>query len=319
MNTRRQWILRVLVSAGLLGGLVWAIGPDAITGIRVRQWGWLPAVVVLANLDRLLMAYKWSLLLAALGLRPGFRSILASYYSGTLWGALLPMSVGADLVRGVHLHGAGASGRSIAASIIMERLLGVVASLIVGLISVILAVTLVGAGLIALGVLLALGCTAMLLVIAGLLTSRRFAWAVVVTLRRVRRGWAMRLTSAHRALRRYRHSRGTLARFTGLSVLEQWLPAVCDWCVARALGFDVPLWSFVVFVPLILAAARIPLTVGGLGLREGLYVYLFGYASVAPAAALAVGLSAYVLSLLALLPVQFVLTWLPTSKPTPGR
>ncbi len=311
MSPRGRWLVRLLLSAGLLGGLVWAVGIDAITSIRIERWVWLPAVFVLANLDRLLMAFKWSLLLEAQGLRPGFRSVLASYYSGTLWGALLPMSVGADLVRGVHLYRSTAEGRRVVASIVMERLLGLVATLIVGLVSAFLAVWLVGAGLLVLAIVLSVGCITALLLIAGLLGSRRLAWLAVHILRRQRRRWATRLAAAHRAFRQYRRFPGTLSAFTGLSIVEQWLPAVCDFCAARAIGMDVPLWPFVVFVPLIVAASRIPLTVGGFGLREGLFVVLFGYAGINAAAALAVGLSAYALGLFSLLPVQAALLGLP--------
>ena len=106
-----------------------------------------------------------------------------------------------------------------------------------------------------------------------------------------------------------------MGRFLGWSFLEQFLPVLCDYSVCRAMGFDIPFWSFIIFIPVIVALARIPLSIGGFGVTEGLFVYFFAFVGVSGSEAFILGLAAHVLALLAVLPGFF---YCAVSAHTPG-
>ncbi len=75
------------------------------------------------------------------------------------------------------------------------------------------------------------------------------------------------------------------------------LTAVIGW----AFGLHVPFVYFLVIVPTIFLLIMLPISIGGLGVREAAYVYLFGLVGVAPEAALGLAIVNYLLRLLSVL------------------
>src|SRR3546814_3733401 len=71
---------------------------------------------------------------------------------------------------------------------------------------------------------------------------------------------------------------------------------------AWALGLDFPIAHFFIFVPIVNLLTQIPLTVGGLGLREAGFVSLFGVVGMNAESALALSLLVYAMSVAATLP-----------------
>jgi hypothetical protein len=92
------------------------------------------------------------------------------------------------------------------------------------------------------------------------------------------------------ALRRYRKHHRALAQAFLLSVLLQALIIVTCYCIGVGLNLGVPLVYYFLFVPLITALAMLPVSVAGLGVREGGVVYFFAKAGVGAGAALGMSL-----------------------------
>ncbi len=92
---------RLAVTVGLLGVLVFVVAEPAellalLSGSRLMP---LLAAVALSALDRFVMAYKWSLLLAARGVAVGLWTAVRAYFASSLVGLILPVTVGADAMR----------------------------------------------------------------------------------------------------------------------------------------------------------------------------------------------------------------------------
>jgi hypothetical protein len=100
----------------------------------------------------------------------------------------------------------------------------------------------------------------------------------------------------------YRNHPLALAWFLLLSIIEQSVPVVGTWLTALAFNIDLSLLESAAIAPLALLFTRIPVSVSGFGVVEGLYVAFFGL----------VGLSAtdsFILGLIANLSI--VITTLP--------
>jgi uncharacterized protein (TIRG00374 family) len=67
-----------------------------------------------------------------------------------------------------------------------------------------------------------------------------------------------------------------------LSLLNQVLAAVATMAFGRALGVHIRFVDYLAFIPLVGLIASIPVTPGGLGLREGLTIYLLHSVNVLP-------------------------------------
>jgi uncharacterized protein (TIRG00374 family) len=92
------------------------------------------------------------------------------------------------------------------------------------------------------------------------------------------------------ALRRYRGHHRALGQAFGLSLLLQALIIVTYYLIGAGLGLGVPLLYFFLFVPLITCLSMLPVSVAGLGIREGGVIYFFAKVGVPAAAALGMSL-----------------------------
>src|SRR5215213_1692565 len=90
----------------------------------------LALVVAIQTADRILMALKWHQLLRVLDGRLGRGDAIRIYYESTFIGFALPLGgLGPDIVRFARLRSRGMDPHVTIASIVMERLNGVVATL----------------------------------------------------------------------------------------------------------------------------------------------------------------------------------------------
>jgi uncharacterized membrane protein YbhN (UPF0104 family) len=71
------------------------------------------------------------------------------------------------------------------------------------------------------------------------------------------------------------YSPAALARATAASLLFNLTLIVGNYLLGVAVGIDLSLWYYFLFVPIISVLLMVP-SVGGLGIREGAYVFLFG-------------------------------------------
>jgi uncharacterized membrane protein YbhN (UPF0104 family) len=70
---------------------------------------------------------------------------------------------------------------------------------------------------------------------------------------------------------------------------------VTQYSIARALSVDAPFYLFPLFVPIISIINLLPLSFNGLGMREGVYQFLFVPMGVSSASAIAMSLAFYFL------------------------
>ena len=73
-------------------------------------------------------------------------------------------------------------------------------------------------------------------------------------------------------------------------VIVQLNGIIVAYLLSRALGLEIDFAPFLIFVPVINAIAKIPVTFGGVGLREGSYALLFGYIGVSTSQSVALSL-----------------------------
>ena len=99
-----------------------------------------------------------------------------------------------------------------------------------------------------------------------------------------------------------------------LSVLVQSELAACQYLLARGIGVNASLSLFLFCVPVAGVFASLPLTVNGLGVREGAYLVLFGMAGMDRSNAIALGLLWFVSTALGALPGSIAFVVLPVGS-----
>ena len=303
MSGARKVFVRVLVSGGLIAALLLFVNVPEVFGLLLSASPALLVVLIaLHTLDRVLMAFKWWLLLVAEKLGVGLGEATRAYYISSFAGLFLPMTVGADIVRTVTMRHMGRTAKIIA-SISVERGIGALAQFALVGLSLLVIVQLGLAGPEAmnttrLGVLIAV---VVLLLAACLLLSFGIARRVASAWQQ-RGGIAEKLGNLAAAYAGYSSHRGTLWSFLGLTVLEGFLPVTIHYFAAMALGLDMPYYVFVAIVPIAFLVARLPISLGGIGIQEGAFVGLALVLGFQRDRALAIALLSQITLIVALIP-----------------
>jgi len=186
-------------------------------------------------------------------------------------------------------------------SVVLERMLGVLPAALMALGSLFLLHTYGrdNAGLAAL-------VTALLLCLVGGSLALSFWAPGLEALERASRprlrAVGKTLTQWHHAYREFHHRAPVLLAFVALSLIEQGFPIVIAALAARALGVRIPPVYLLAALPPVLLFSRLPISVGGLGVQEGSFIYMLSLFGVPSTQALSVILLSNALLVLSLLP-----------------
>jgi uncharacterized protein (TIRG00374 family) len=93
-----------------------------------------------------------------------------------------------------------------------------------------------------------------------------------------------------RSLGEYIKSRPVLVRLVVLSTLIQAMRIVMIHWIGLSLGVDVSVLYYFLFIPIITVLTMLPISLAGLGISEGAYVYFFAVAGVGSTEAVSISL-----------------------------
>jgi hypothetical protein len=249
---------------------------------------------------QLLCARKWALLANALGFRRRYADYARFYYVGMFVNLLGPSTIGGDVVRALALGDDGRRGLAVT-SVLADRVSGLFVLVLIG-------VT-------ALGLVPTYGLPLALSWIAGAFALALFFgwWSLPWLARLLPRAHRIRQV-VERDLAPLWSDRGLLGRVGLLAAVFHLGEAGIEYCLARALGLDVPYAYCVLLHPAVSILAAVPVSIAGLGIREGGYVFFLERIGVPAPAALAFGLLWFAVVVLGALPGG-ILLW----RPAPGR
>ena len=281
--------LRILIAVGLTAYVVSQADPRAVLNAAASaSWPWLTSALLLVLVDRALMAYRWMVLLCALspGTRPPFAAVLRIFFVSTFVGSFLP-SLAGDVYRAYSLSRLQVSGVESAASVIMDRALGVVSMVIVALVSLALAVELSAVpGVLWIVTLGAAGCAAAAAVLYSESIATRVQESAMWMGPRIGT-LAGRLVEAVRRYTRH-HAELTVVLLTSIAV--QVVRVLQAYCLGVAIAIAAPVWAYFVFVPLIVLVMQVPISISGLGTSQLMFDVLFGRLGVSSPQAVALSI-----------------------------
>jgi uncharacterized protein (TIRG00374 family) len=299
-------LLKLSVTTVLVGVIVWLGGVTDVIGIMGRMHpGYIALVLLVNTADRALMTFKWIQLLRSRGMDLPFLHAMRIYCASMVWGTFLPATVGADVVRAFSTSRIGLDSNVVVSSIIIERMVGFLSALLLGLISLVL-LSLSGsldprlrvAWFV--GTPLLIGATS---VFALSFNKRAFKWLESRLFYRWRENRLMlRFRHFYGIYRAYRDDKKILAVFFALTMGEQLLPILHLWLIAWGLGIEVSLLYVAGAVPLSMLISRIPVSIDGLGVFEGTFILLISLAGVSAPEAVAIAFMGRILETASWLP-----------------
>ena len=292
LKSRLLTLLKGAVSLGLIAFLFLRMDLSQLGGI-LRQAEYLyllpAALLFLAAMTN--SALKWYILLRAQGIRVPFRAVLSYTYVGFFFNNFLPANVGGDVMRGYGLARHTEQITEAAISVIVDRVVGMVAFMIAAVGSATWAIVVMQRSELqgieaaaAAGLVLTAGGFGVILsrrVRAGL--ARVFEWKPIARL-------APTYGRVSEALNAYRYGYGPLAAALCLSLVTLVLTNLTDYLIAQSLGGGVPLIYIFIFNPIIAFVLLAPISIGGLGVTQAAYPFFYGLVGVSTSLAFAVSL-----------------------------
>jgi glycosyltransferase 2 family protein len=274
----------------------------AVTALSHLTVGAILLATLFYLLDRFSMSFKWNILLRYRGYWLSHWDAFRLYLASGFVGYGIPASVGGDIFRAARLAITGRSASKISATIVLERVLGLLA---------ILAVSWVGLLCIVLGGRLELtalfGAVSGALLLGLLLTvismsDRLYRFLTRVTYRFSGNRIVKILHSLHDEYVALSKGVRPLTWFFSLSVLNQLIRTAMCVPVLISLDVNVDLLALVALLPLSKALAQFSPVPAGIGVAEGAQVAALTLAYVPPSQALAVALVLRAIELGTLLP-----------------
>ena len=270
-------VLKLVVSSALLYLVLSKTGPDKVFAILKKMS--IPAFIsatLLYLVSQLISTVRWRMFLPT-GISA--RKLFSLYMIGTFFNNFLPGVIGGDAVKGYYLYRETGKGSLSLASIFVDRYVG-----FMGLIAICVVAYPFGFKYFA-------GSRVewlLPLIVFGFLSSSILIFGLRI-------GQRMRfLSEFYTYFHSYRHQKKVIGKTFALSLIIQFAGIVAVYILALGLQQHVPLLAFFVFLPIIILLTLIPVSISGLGVREGACVLLFGFIGVEPSAATAISLSWFV-------------------------
>lgn len=217
-----------------------------------------------------------------------FATLFKLYFIGIFYNVVIPGSISGDVVRAYKTSKSGDGSVGLFVSVPLERITGLIALTIIMIFSVLfLFDDLPNVLVLQLLLVIAVIWGALLMVIS----NRTANLLVRVVERSPLRGYSLtetinRVSTEVQKLRDVRLLVTTVGFSVGFFVCTFFI----TYFIALAVGVHIPLLFLAAVLPIVTIITVVPITYVGLGIREGLYVYFFGFVGVDPGTAVAIGL-----------------------------
>jgi uncharacterized membrane protein YbhN (UPF0104 family) len=256
-----RWV-KIGVSVGLLAVLVWSTDVRSLAQhVLTARVEWILLAFLGYLAGQVLSAYKWQLLARPLGFQHPLHRFIVYYFAGMYLNLFSPSTVLGDMSRGVLLATPRGDLGPALQSVLADRVSGVVMLLWVCAAGVLLA----GPTVLPIFVSYAMLLCPLLTGIVWWALPSLLAWPHVPFGQL--RQWIARLVAP------YWTDGPLVRRVCTLSVLFHLMQLGLQALLVHALGLVVPWWYLFLVVPVITLLSFLPVSVSGLGVREGGYVF----------------------------------------------
>jgi uncharacterized protein (TIRG00374 family) len=276
MNKKKLILgLRIAISCAvliyLINALDWQRLSRVFSNLRL-EYVWIAPILLLAGLYSL--SVRWSLLLNYFGVRLSSKKSFIYYLVGNFYNIILPGSIGGDVIRiGICAIAQKKTVTLITSSVFLERVFGLLVVLFLGAIGIFLLSD-------ELQQQLGATVTTSILVLFSIgLFSFITIWILLrfILLKSLESKFEKNkiLVTIVNVFDRIRQIPITaLLGILGFNLLSQILDIIASYFLAKSILLDLPAIVFFVIIPIVYISTVLPISLGGLGVREGVLTLL---------------------------------------------
>lgn len=235
---------------------------------------------------------RWIMLLKAADIHLPLKRIVISFSGGVFFNLILPSTIGGDLMRSLDLAAHTKKPKEIVATVLLDRLSGYI-----GLVLMAVAALSVGWKMVRdNSIIFSIGIISLLLVAILLVLFNNTIYSRINRFLGASGAGRIKemIRSLHQEIHIFRSHRKMILKNIGLSLLVQLTSPLSFYFIALALNIKIGLIYFFVYLPIIGAITLLPISIGGLGLRDASTIFFFAKAGVTKDLAFAMSLISFV-------------------------
>jgi uncharacterized protein (TIRG00374 family) len=300
------FLIKILITLGLI---FWVISLINLTQFNNAAKHIEAKYLVLAFFTHaivfILMCIRWWILYSSHDKNQQFRLAASGYYLGLFFNNILPTNMGGDLVRIIYLRKHGFDTSILISSTGLDRILGLTSILLMGAVALTVDSDmekptsnhiLVGMFLVSIPILFTT------------LFSTRINKILLVFIKQFEK---YRFTHIVRSIiilfHEYRKKRPRLLLALCISLLSQHFIIICYIFIGMGFNIQLDVYLYYSVIPIVFIASSLPISIGGLGVREGTLVGLLMLHDIPAETGIALSLGYFVVLLLVTLPAALVI------------
>jgi len=268
--------LRIIISAGLIVYLITTQFKDFKTIASTLKD--ISITLILLSFSThiygiWITAYRWQTLLKTQNIKLSILSLSSSTLIGQFFNNFLPTSIGGDVYRAYDVTKKTAFPMSSSVSVlVVERLSGIIASAVFATAALFLGFTTIGGKSIIIPILIFLVISVIiffLILNPNILGIRKLAKKIKFLEKILKK-----LKNVYDTFLSFKKYKWVLVKVLFYSLTLQFAVIVNYWLASRSLGINLDLTAFIFIVPVVSIIAMLPVSLGGIGVREGSLVFI---------------------------------------------
>ncbi|MCL6087369.1 MAG: flippase-like domain-containing protein [Actinobacteria bacterium] len=218
-------------------------------------------------------AYRWQTLLKTQGIRLSILSLASSTLIGVFFNNFLPTSIGGDVYRAYDVtKKTGLPMSSSVSVLVVERLSGIIASAMFAAAALFLGFTAIGGKSIIVPIVIFLALS--IIIFFLILNPNKFGLKKLAKKIKFLSKLFEKLKNVYNTFLSFKKYKLTIIKVLFYSLTLQLAVVINYWLASRALGISLDLTAFIFIVPVVSIISMLPISLGGIGVREGSLVFL---------------------------------------------
>ena len=250
---------------------------------------YLLTIAFLSNgINVMLRTYKWKIILIVQEIYVPFKILLTFSFTSAFFSIFLPTAYGGDIIRAYDVSKFSNKKLESLASIIVDRGSGALALFLIATVALFFGYNLIQDIRI---VLFIIGLLSLITIFIIIVFNKKKIKIITKIIAFVDHKDILK--NMHGTFQIYRHHRRKSIEILAVSLLAQVIAILYYPLIAYSFGLDVPIVYFLIVIPIILVILMLPISIGGIGVREGAFLFFFKKVGVLPHEAVSIAIVAF--------------------------
>lgn len=295
-------LLKIIISSALVIFLLLKLGAREIGFhfFSANIW-WITLAIIMFSISNLLGSIQWFWLMKSVDIRISLPQAISYYHVGLFFNNFLIGNIGGDAIRIYDSSRISGDMSKAISTVFFDRLIGFVMLTTLALIAGLVWRNIFHSGTIIVVIMIIFICWVISFI---LLFNEQFARKL---------GWLIgyvfppkinsKIREVYNSLNSLKHNKMKLVHVTIFALFIQTLRILVHYFAALSVGVNIHVKYFFIFIPIVALLSSLPISIGGIGIRESSGVALFSQInSLPPESIVATEFLSYVIGIISTIP-----------------